>query len=266
MNLFKIIIQKLKDDRLKNIDANSPDLVEIHHKILSERKYMQDVFREIYRNMVDCENNFLSGEGLKIEIGASGGFLKKYYPEIITSDIKPTPYSDIVVDALSMPFEDNTVKVIFGINCFHHFNDPDIFFNELKRVLVSGGGCILCEPYYGWFSSIFYNSLHEEEYYDKKMQTWKNKMSGPSIGANQALSYIVFKRDFELFSSKHPELKIVYEKSLNNYLRYIVAGGLNFKPLLPYRGFKYLLKFMELLLMPFRRYLALHNIIVIKKK
>jgi len=266
MNLFKIIRRKLTDDRLINIDANSSDLVEIHHKILSERKYMQDVFKEIYKNIVDCEEKYLSGEGYKIEIGASGGFFKKYYPEIITSDIKPTPYTDMVVDALSMPFKDNTVKAIFGINCFHHFNDPDIFFNELKRVLVTNGGCILCEPYYGWFSSIFYKSLHDIEYYDKTMPGWKNEMTGPSVGANQALSYIVFKRDFELFSSKHPELKIVFKKPLSNYLRYIVSGGLNFKPLLPYRIIRYFVRFLEILLFPFRNFFALHYIIVIQKK
>ena len=266
MTLFKFIRKKLTDNRLKNVDANSSDLVSIHHKILSERKYMQDVFKETYLNMMNCEKKILSGEGLKVEIGAGAGFFKKYYPEIIATDIKPTPYTDMVVDALSMPFEDNTVKAIYGVNCFHHFNDPDIFFNELKRTLVSNGGCILCEPYYGWFSSIFYKSLHDEEYYDKSMKGWKNEMTGPSIGANQALSYIVFKRDFELFSKKHPELEIVSLKPLNNYLRYIVAGGLNFKPLLPYRGVKYVVKFIEILLFPFKKLFALHYIIVIKKK
>jgi SAM-dependent methyltransferase len=265
MKLLKTLCKKLLDDRLKNVDVNSSEFVEIHHKILSERKYMQDVFRVVYRNMMKSEKKFLTGEGLKIEIGASGGFFKKYYPEITTSDIKQTPYTDMVVDALAMPFEDHTVKVIFGINCFHHFSDPEIFFNELLRVIKTGGGCILCDPYYGWFSNLFYKSLHDTEYFDKKMEGWKSNVSGPMKGANQALSYIVFKRDLKIFTEKYPELEVVFHKPLNNHIRYIVAGGLNFKPLLPY-GLRFLVKFSEIILYPFRFLFSLHQIIVIKKK
>ena len=90
-------------------------------------------------------------------------------------------------------------------------------------------------------------------------------LKGQWKGANQALTYIIFKRDIALFREKYPELEIIYHTPLGNYIRYIVSGGLNFKPLLPY-WLKYLVKLFEYFLYPFKRYFALHHIIVLRKK
>jgi hypothetical protein len=84
-------------------------------------------------------------------------------------------------------------------------------------------------------------------------------------GANQALSYIVFVRDRAKLLALHPQLEIVEHRPLNNYLRYLLCGGLNFRSLLP--GFTApLIKGVEWLLTPFNRIFALHHIIVIRKK
>jgi len=55
-------------------------------------------------------------------------------------------------------------------------------------------------------------------------------------GANQALSYIVFKRDVHLFLKKYPQLELVEQKVFSNYLRYLLSGGLNFRQILPSYG------------------------------
>jgi hypothetical protein len=49
-----------------------------------------------------------------------------------------------------------------------------------------------------------------------------------------------------------------------NYLKYLLSGGLNFRQLLP-NAFVPALSFIERLLLPFGRLLALHHVVVIKK-
>ena len=52
---------------------------------------------------------------------------------------------------------------------------------------------------------------------------------------------------------------------LRNYLRYLLSGGLNFRPLVP-QGAAGAVAFVETLLTPLRRLLALHHVIVIRKR
>ena len=50
--------------------------------------------------------------------------------------------------------------------------------------------------------------------------------------------------NFSEFESKFPNLKIIYQKPLNNYLRHLLSGGLNFRQLVP-DYFENMLKFIE---------------------
>jgi hypothetical protein len=96
------------------------------------------------------------------------------------------------------------------------------------------------------------------------MPGWNVPMGGPMNGANQALSYIVFSRDRALFTQRYPQLEIVQEAPLTNYVRYLVSGGLNFRQLAPDFVIP-MLKLVEDLLYPLRRQLALHHVIVVRR-
>ncbi len=265
MSILTYIRRQLTDNRLQGIDPDSVEFVNIHRTILSERKYMQDISTEFYHTIMKLDKQYFVGKGLRIEIGAGSSFFSKLYPEVISTDIKPSPFTNQVVDALCMPYENNSLRAIYGIHCFHHFEDPEKFFKELIRVLEPGGGCILIDPYYGPVANKFYKSLTDSETFDKDMSGWNSSITGAMQGANQALSFIVFKRDLAAFQEKFPELELVYQKPLSNYLRYIISGGLNFKPLLPY-SFRHILKFKEWFWSPLNCIFALHQVIVIRKK
>lgn len=120
-----------------------------------------------------------------------------------------------------MDFEDNTVRAIYGINCFHHFPNPKKFFLELNRVFISGGGCILIEPYYGFFVKRFCKNLFDAETFDTSQLEWEDPKNQVMTGANQALSYIVFKRDLKLFQKLNSHLEIVIQKPLNRVCAYL---------------------------------------------
>ena len=256
----------LSEPRVRSVDVNSPGLIEVHREILASKPMMRSVFRDIYDACMGADRRYFSGDGLRVEVGAGVSLIKEYYPDVIATDIKLSRNIDQVVDALAMPFEAGSVRAIYGLNCFHHLRDPDRFFTELERVLVPGGGCILIEPYYGLFARWVYTRLFDTEGYDLDQVSWEASGEvGVMRGANQALSHVVFVRDRELLRTRHPGLELVGLRPLRCYQRYLLSGGLNFRQLLPSATIG-LLKLSERVAAPVAPALALHHMIVLRKR
>jgi SAM-dependent methyltransferase len=252
---------------VQGVDVDGIDRLSVHSQILAQKKMLRDVFREFHIKFDQLDRCFLGGAGLRLELGAGIAPIRDSFPDVLASDVVEHGSKvalDRVLNAQNLDLEDNSVRTIFGQNCFHHFPDPELFFEELRRVLVPNGGAILLEPYYGWFASFLYPRLFSSEGYDKAFPSWKTPQDGPMRGANQALSYVVFVRDRGLFESRFPELQIVHQYLMPNYLKYLLSGGLNFRQLWPDAGIP-LLRVFQWLLIPLGRILSLHHIIVIKK-
>ncbi|MDQ3773346.1 MAG: hypothetical protein M3461_02685 [Pseudomonadota bacterium] len=63
---------------------------------------------------------------------------------------------------------------------------------------------MLIEPYYGPVARRMFSRLHASETFDTNTKGWETASTGPMSGANQALSYIVFKRDLAAFNREFP--------------------------------------------------------------
>ena len=261
---MKRLFDLLRDPLLDGMDVDGVSRLDLHKKMLEKKRMLRDVFTEFHHLFKKLDQQFLSGKGAEIELGAGVSPIRDSYPNVLATDIVDAPHLDMVLNAEAMEIANNSVRTIYGQNCFHHFPQPDKFFVELERVLVPGGGAILLDPYYGPFASFIYKRLFRTEGFDKTYPTWETPVAGPMNGANQALSYIVFVRDRAEFERKHPSLKIVHEERVANYLRYIISGGLNFRQLLP-DGTIGMINGLEKLLWIFNRWFALHHIIVIRK-
>jgi SAM-dependent methyltransferase len=262
---MKSLADLLRDPTIHDEDINGADRLELHHRMLARKKMLRDVFDDFHLLFNDLDRRFLSGEGMRLEIGAGVAPMRDSYPDVLATDIVYSKRLDKVINAEAMDVSDNSVRTIFGQNCFHHFPHPDRFFLEVLRVLVPGGGVILLEPYYGPIASLLYKRLFRTEGFDKNYPTWETPTSGPMNGANQALSYIVFNRDRIIFEKKYPQMEIMYEEPVSNYLRYLLSGGLNFRQLCP-DSVAPLIRGFERCLWPLRGSLALHHIIVLRKK
>ena len=249
---------------IKKIDIDSKNRIIAHRKILEKRPIIKNIFRELHELFIYLDINYLSGDGKKIELGAGAYPIKETYSDVISTDIVDGDNIDQILDAMNMYLKPNSVRVFFGQNVFHHFPDPKKFFSEIDRVLEVGGGAILLEPYYGLISSLIYPHISATESFDKRQLAWEGEHTGPMKGANQALSYIVFKRDRDKFLNDFPNLEIKYHKTTSNYMRYLLSGGLNFKQLVP-NFMERPIQFLEYLLTPFHSFAALHHVIVIKK-
>jgi SAM-dependent methyltransferase len=258
-------MNKLIDKRLNGIDIDSPDRVLAHRQILKSKKMIQEVFLEFHGLFNDLDRKYFFGNGSRIEIGTGSSPIKESFPDVLATDIVQGEGIDIVIDASNMSTPNSSIRAIFAQNVFHHLPDPSRFFSELDRVLLPGGGAVLIEPYYGIVASALFKRISKYEHFNKSQESWKSGTNQPMSGANQALSYIVFIRDRLKFDENHPNLEVVLISPIGNYLRYILSGGINFIQLAP----NFLiptLKFLEKVLSPFNGVLALHYVIVIRKK
>lgn len=256
----------LVEKEVLNLDINAPERLEIHRAILQRKAMIRNVFVEFHHEFMKLDQKFFGEtQGLRVELGAGVSPIRDSYPDVLATDIESSESLDRVLDAQNMDLEAGSVRAIYGQNCFHHFPDPAEFFTELIRVVAPGGGAILIEPYHGPIAGLLYKHLFASEGFDKSAPGWITETEGPMGEANQALSYIVFERDRQRFAEEFDRLEIVYCKPLDNYMRYFLSGGLNFRSLVP--GFMEApLKAIEFLLSPLAGILALHQVIVLRRK
>lgn len=257
---------RLKDDRMLDVAMNTPERFVVHNEILNNKPIMRGIFKEFHEHFLKLDQQYFGqSAGMRVELGAGIAPVRENFPEVLATDIVAVPHLDRVLNAQEMDLEANSVRAFYCQNSFHHFPDPQRFFSELMRTVNSGGGAIFIEPYYGPFSSFLYPRLFAEEAFDKKARDWAVDSNDSLSKPNQALSYLVFKRDKDLFAKHFPELEIVYMKPLTNYLRYLLSGGLNFRQLIP-NYFEGAVKKLEMLLTPLAHVFALHHIVVVRKR
>ena len=247
----------------RKLDFDSNETSELAVKIMKEKKCLNDIYKETYRLMMNLRKKYLVDSGKVLEIGSGGGFIKDIFSEVITSDIKPINNVDMVINAEKLPFEDDSLDAIFAVHVIHHIPDIDKFLNEAKRVLKPGGGIVCVEPYWSPLAYVMFRYFHPEPY-DMRAENWSFDGSGPMTSSNQALSYLILKRDKKKFQKKFPFFKKVYQKRFG-FLRYILTGGIWLPPKLPNFMFGFL-KHLEILLAPIMPLVAIHHVFVLKKE
>ena len=256
----------LIDPRVKSLDPNSAQFTLAHRQVLQDKAMVRHLFEGFYRSCRQLDNqHFKDCPGYRLELGSGSSFIKQIYPDIIASDIKHLPFTDTILDAQAIPFPNNSLRAIYAINVFHHLPQPRLFFKEALRVLHPGGGVIMIEPYYGPLASKLFKNLHASEGFDREMPTWETvDYAGPAVGANQALSYIVFKRDVTQFQREFSRLELIADHP-HTHLLYFVSGGVNFRQLLPNFCIP-LITLTQRLLAPLNPWLAIQHTLVLRKR
>lgn len=255
----------LLDPRTREGALDDDGLLREHEHIVREKRLLRSAFLTFYTTLTRLCDTYFSVEGLELELGSGAGFFKEVRPGLITSDVRKSPHIDRVIDALAMDIPDDSVRCIYAINVFHHLRSPDAFFQELIRVLRPGGGSILVEPHIGAFSAWMHKRLHTTEFFDPMMPGWEAHIVSPMSGANQALAHIVFERDRKIFQERYGSwLEVVATEYVLNGLRYLLSGGVNFRPLAP-AFVDRPLQLLEKLGKPLAKHWSLHKLIVLRK-
>ena len=179
-----------------------------------------------------------------IEIGGAGGNTKDLYPEVLTTDVRNAPGIDMVMQAEVIPFENETVDVIFGLDAFHHIRNPEAHLEEAYRVLKVGGNIIYIEPNWNKFSMICFKFLlkylHPEPY-DTRKKDWTLSDPDPMMG-NQSQAYNIFVRDHAKFAHKFPKFQVEFLDPIKGFA-FLLSGGVHTRLPIPGSILVWLAKF-----------------------
>jgi len=262
--MFSWLLELLKMPETKYIkNAKSIDDVQttaLHRNIIRKKGFLHKLFLENYR--IFKENIKDIPDGLKIELGSGGGFLKEVINDVITSDVVELPGVDKVISAEKIPYPDESVAAFFLLGTLHHIKEPDKFFSEVSRCLKPGAKVIMIEPNNTPFSRFFFKHIHHEQF-DEKKDSWQVDGVGRLADANLAMPWLIFGRDREKFLTKYPDLEIL-QINKHTPFRWFLSGGLSYRQFVPSASFGFFTK-IEKLLSPFDNILCSFMTIVVKK-
>lgn len=241
-------------------DLDSPERTIAHQKIIREKYFLRKLYEEWYTVFSSSISALPAGK--IIELGSGGGFLKEIIPSVLCTDILELPSNDLTFSALEMPFADNEISAIFMIDTFHHIPDSKLFLTEVNRVLKKDGMLIMIEPANSFWGRFIYRNFHHEPF--EPSGNWKIPPSGPMSGANGALPWIVFERDYEEFKRCFPDFRIEKIKYHTPFM-YLISGGVSFKQVFPnffYPVFRSVDKFLPLI----NKQISMFSTIIVRKK
>jgi len=223
----------------KGLDIDDPRTTHLRAHIVQQKSFLRQIYEDWYRAIVAA---LPSGQGAVLEVGAGGGFMSKFVPNLITSEFFYCPHVRAVLDATRLPFAAGSLGAIVMTNVFHHLAAPRMFFGEATRCVRSGGVVAMIEPWVTPWSSFVYTRLHHEPF-EAASPSWELPKGGPLSGANDALPWIIFSRDRLKFEREFPQWRIEVLKPMMPF-RYLLSGGVSVHSLVPgwsfalWRGFE----------------------------
>lgn len=237
------------------------DILTSHKKIWENKKIIRLIYSEWYKKII----HDLVSCGKTLELGGGSGNFKEFKPDVISSDIDPKPWLDMIFDAHKMPFENNAIQNIVMIDVLHHLSNPVLFLEEAYRVLNKKGKIIILEPFPTMFSLMVYKLFHPEpfifnmDYYSLKTIHDKHPWE-----SNQAISYLLFFKHRKQFEETFKSKFRIVKKEKMSFILYPLSGGFENKSLIP----NWLIptfQFIEKYLFPLKRFLAFRTYIVLEK-
>jgi len=253
-NIFRL------GDAPTNEDLDDEEAARFHRDIIKKKLFLKKLYLEFYNIFKENTKNIPAG--LKIELGSGGGFLKEVIPDVITTDVIDLSWTDKVISAEKMPFENESVSAFFLLNTLHHIKYPNNFFSEIQRCLKKDGRVVMIEPTNSSFAKFFYKHFHHELFDEKKVE-WVIEGEERLTDANVALPWIIFIRDKQKFQKKYADLKIL-KVNKHTPFRYVLSGGVSAKQLVPSASFSFFTG-VENLLSPLNQHIGLSMTIILEK-
>jgi len=90
---------RLYEPTVRDVHVNNRALLGLHAGILKQKQLLRSAFASFYHDMAGLCDRFLCAPGIELELGSGVGFFKNIRPTLITSDIRPAPNIDIIIDA-----------------------------------------------------------------------------------------------------------------------------------------------------------------------
>ena len=97
----------------------------------------------LLRQRYDWMNPYVEGKRRVVELGASAGLSREFLnnKHLLLTEYLHHDWIDLPVDALAIPFANESFDVVIGTHLVHHLASPVNFFKEASRILKPGGYC-----------------------------------------------------------------------------------------------------------------------------
>jgi SAM-dependent methyltransferase len=247
------MMQWLAHPLTRGMDLDSPQTTKLRQRIVAEKKFLRRIYEEWYSLLLK-EATARSAVGPLLELGSGAGFLGKFSHKVITSEVFYIDGVKLVMDGQALPFANQSLKGILMVNVLHHINQPRRFLSEASRCIKPDGLVAMIEPWLSAWSRLVYRNLHHEPI-DEATKEWRIPEAGPLSGANSAMPWIIFCRDRSKLTAEYPQWRLAKVRPIMP-LRYLLAGGISMRSLMP--GFTFTLwKTFESLLSPMRNQLGM---------
>lgn len=220
----------------KRLRPENPE--EQSQKILND-PYLRFVYENILLDAFKLSNVQNIENPLIIELGSAGGITKTLFPEIITTDVRSAKGVSKVMDAQEMTLETESVDLFIAKDVLHHLPDVSRHFDEVSRTLSKSGKIIYIEPNWNVVSRFIFTFLHPEPFL-RNTRNWAFLSSEPMF-SNQAMAWIIFCRDKDVWEKRFPDLKFSIEKSRTG-IDFLLSGGVYKRNKI---GMKFLLKMQK---------------------
>jgi len=212
----------------RDLDIDDPRTTHLRLQIVQEKDFLRQIYQEWYRAIVAV---LPPGRDGVLELGAGGGFMRDFVPNLITSELFYCPNIRAVLDGSHLPFADKCLRGIVMTNVLHHMTQARLFFAEATRCVRPNGVVAMIEPWVTPWSRFVYARLHHEPF-EPEVSSWDLPAKGPLSGANDALPWIIFSRDRLNFEQEFPYWRIELIKPIMPF-RYLISGGISLRSLAP---------------------------------
>lgn len=179
-------------------------------------------------------NKFINENDNGIEVGAAGGFTKKF---IKCKNFKISDFSDHEhldyknIDAQNTGFDNNKFDFVISSNMIHHLPFPIKFFNEMNRILKTGGKLIIFDAHCSTMLQLVL-ILMRHEGFDFTKDVWdKNKPATDKEdlwSGNSAIPYLIFKNQKKFNKNLGEKFEIKYLEVCECFL-FLNSGGVTSK-------------------------------------
>ena len=209
---------------------------------IANDEYLAAYYGVAYRQLESILGTEVRSER-SVEIGSGLGLacLSGHY--WLHSDLVNSKSLNLRTCAERLPFRDGSLDALILKDTWHHISDIESFLEEAHRVLRVGGSIAVFDPYWGLLARFVYRFLHQERW-DSSMPNWSFDSTDP-WDSNQALTYIMLRRDRQEFDDRWGSKFAVTEYRRHIGPSFLISGGVSRRTPISGKWLKVLLAWEE---------------------
>jgi SAM-dependent methyltransferase len=216
-------------------------------------------------------NKYISDNSKVIELGSGAGFAKEFIKSnnLLLTDINKKSWIDMKVDAMALPFENESIDVVICSHMIHHVAKPVVFLHQIQHKLKTGGYLLIQDINTSLMMRFLLRLMrHEGWSYNIDVFNENKVTNNPNDpwSANCAIPELLFDNR-DIFENKVNGFRVILNE-LNEGLIFPLSGGVIAKSKtvqFPYPLLKLVDKIDSILISVFPKIFALGRSVVLQK-